>query len=94
MVKKVKSAAFRNGNLERSPGAIGSMRRAPVASILAGFSLGHDHQGHRRVARQADGDRADGTVGGVGRASDDDRHGLVVMRYPRYARGSRWVAVR
>lgn len=41
--------------------------------------LGHDHQGHRRVAGQADGDGTDGTVGGVGRASDDDRHGLIVM---------------
>ena len=31
------------------------------------------------MAGQADGDRPDGTVGGVGRASDDDRHRLVVM---------------
>jgi hypothetical protein len=41
-----------------------------------GSSLRHDDKGHRRATGQADRDRADHPVGGVGRAPDHDRHGV------------------
>jgi GNAT superfamily N-acetyltransferase len=49
-------------------------------------ALGHDHEGHRSVAGQADGDRTGHMVRGVRRTPDHDHYGLAW----RGRRGCRW----
>src|SRR5206468_10876711 len=48
-----------------------------IGRLWARLRLRHDDERYRRVAGQADRDRADHAVGGVGRTAGDDRHVLI-----------------
>jgi len=51
----------------------------PQEGVTSGMRpvLGHDYEGHRGIAGEADGDRADDTVRDERRAADQDDHGCV-----------------
>src|SRR5882672_3970418 len=50
------------------------MRRIPGSGLAAPRAYGPDHEGNRRMAGPADGDRTDHAVSGMRRAPDHDHH--------------------